>query len=41
MPPDTDIDERVSRLEELADKMIALAREHPLGRVILRKLGLL
>lgn len=35
-----DVEERVTRLEELADKLIALAREHPVGRVLLRKLGI-
>lgn len=38
MPPD--IDERVRRLEDLAEKLIALARAHPVGRAILRKLGI-
>ena len=36
-----DLNERVTRLETLAERLIELAREHPFGRVILRKLGLL
>ncbi len=36
-----DLDERVTRLEQIVDKLISEAREHPLGRVLLRKLGLL
>ena len=35
-----DLDQRVTRLEQLADKLIKLAREHPLGRAILRKLDI-
>ena len=35
-----DLDQRVTRLEQLADRLIALAREHPLGRAILRKLDI-
>lgn len=35
-----DLDERITRLEDLADRLIALAREHPWGRALLRKLGL-
>jgi hypothetical protein len=34
------LDERVARLEELADKLIAKAREHPVGRILLRQLGI-
>lgn len=36
-----DLEERVSRLEHLLDQLIAFARDHPAGRVVLRKLGLL
>lgn len=35
-----DVEERLNRLEELADRLIALAREHPVGRALLRKLGI-
>lgn len=35
-----DLDQRVSRLEEILDKLIAVAREHPVGRVILRRLDI-
>lgn len=35
-----DLDQRVTRLEQLADKLIRLAREHPVGRAILRKLDI-
>lgn len=35
-----DLDTRVARLEELVDKLVRAAREHPVGRMILRKLGL-
>jgi hypothetical protein len=34
------IDERVERLEQLAARLIDLAGQHPVGRAILRKLGL-
>jgi hypothetical protein len=34
------IDERVERLEQLANRLIDLAAQHPVGRVILRKLGI-
>jgi hypothetical protein len=34
------LDERVARLEQLAARLIDLAAEHPLGRVILRRLGI-
>jgi hypothetical protein len=32
-------EERIDRLEQLADRLIALAREYPLGRRILARLG--
>ena len=35
-----DLDQRVSRLEEILDKLIAVAREHPVGRAILRRLDI-
>lgn len=34
------LDERVARLEEIADRLIGWAREHPFGRVILKRLGI-
>ena len=36
-----DLEERVSRLETLLDRLVELARDHPMGRAVLRKLGLL
>lgn len=35
------LDARVRRLEQLAEQLEQLARQHPIGRAILRKLGLL
>lgn len=37
---DTDIDSRVARLEKLVDQLIEMARENPIGRVFLKRLGL-
>lgn len=34
------LEDRVTRLEDLLDKLIARAREHPFGRVLLRQLGI-
>lgn len=34
------VEERLDALEQLAGKLIVLAREHPVGRALLRKLGL-
>lgn len=34
------LDERVRRLEDLAARLIEVARGHPAGRLLLRKLGL-
>lgn len=39
-PQAPDLDERVARLEQLAERLIELARGHPMGRMVLRKLGL-
>ena len=35
-----DLEQRITRLETILDRLIAIAREHPLGRVILRKLDI-
>ncbi|HEV2317340.1 MAG TPA: hypothetical protein VGV89_07185 [Thermoplasmata archaeon] len=35
------LDARLRRLEQLAEQLEQLARQHPIGRAILRKLGLL
>jgi hypothetical protein len=37
---DMSTEERLRRLEELADRLIALAREHRAGRMILFRLGI-
>ena len=37
---DQTVEDRLARLEALAEKLIAWGREHPAGRVILRKLGI-
>jgi hypothetical protein len=34
------LEDRVTRLEELLDKLIARARLHPVGRALLRQLGI-
>ena len=36
----TDVEERVTRLEQLLEKVIAYARTTPLGRAILARLDL-
>jgi len=33
-----DLDERVTRLEQLAERAIALLRQHPLGRLLISRL---
>jgi hypothetical protein len=38
--PQPDLDERVTRLEEILETAIIAARKHPVGRQILRLLGL-
>lgn len=35
-----DLDARIERLERAFDALIELARTHPAGRVLLRKLGI-
>lgn len=37
---DTDLETRVAALEQLLGRAVELARTHPAGRMILRKLGL-
>lgn len=37
---DTDLDERVKRIEQLIERAIATARQTAIGRSILGKLGL-
>jgi len=34
------VEQRLERLEQLTAKLIALAREHPVGRAILKRLGI-
>lgn len=36
-----DLDQRVARLEQILERAIAEGRKHPIGRLILGKLGLL
>lgn len=40
MSQQADLEQRVDRIEQLLDRVIALAAEHALGRKILAKLGL-
>jgi hypothetical protein len=40
MMPDTSIEDRVARLEQLLEKMVAYARTTALGRAILARLDL-
>lgn len=40
MSPQGDLEERVARLEELLERAIAKAAQHPVGRKILVLLGL-
>ena len=35
-----DVDERLTRLEKLVEEIIALMRQYPVGRAILRKLDI-
>ena len=37
---DETVEERLTRLEDLVERMIAAARKHPLGRQVLTMLGL-
>jgi hypothetical protein len=41
MPPDSSVEDRLSRLEQLVDRAIAYARTTALGRAILARLDLL
>jgi hypothetical protein len=40
MTPDTSVEDRVARLEQLLDRLIAYARTTPFGRAVLAKLDL-
>jgi hypothetical protein len=38
--PQPDLEERVTALEDILERALAAARRHPVGRQILRMLGL-
>lgn len=40
MSPPADLEERVVRLEQILDRVIAKAKQHPVGRQVLKILGL-
>jgi len=37
---DPALEDRVARIETLIEKLVIIARDHPLGRMVLKKLGL-
>jgi hypothetical protein len=37
---DASVEDRLRHLETILDRLVAVAREHPFGRALLRKLGI-